>query len=112
LMAEGRKRAAILGAEADKESKYRAAEARERTAEAEAKATKVVSKALKEGSAQALNYFVAKEYIKALKEIGSSSNSKIVLMPLEASSVIGALGGITELAKEAFQKKTAVSKKN
>jgi hypothetical protein len=51
---------------------------------------------------QAINYFVAGKYIEALKDIATSPNQKLVLMPLEAASVIGAIGGIGEIAKEAL----------
>jgi len=105
LRAEGEKQGAILDAEGRKESAYRDAEARERLAEAEANATAMVSKAIAEGDIQAINYFVAQKYIESLKDIASADNSKLVLMPLEAGNVIGALGGISELAKEAMGKK-------
>jgi len=105
LRAEGEKQGAILDAEGRKESAYRDAEARERLAEAEANATSMVSKAIAEGDVQAINYFVAQKYVESLKEIATADNSKLILMPLEASSVIGALGGIGELAKEAMGKK-------
>lgn len=102
LKAEGEKKAAILDAEGRKESAYRDAEARERLAEAEAKATQDVSAAIAAGDVQSINYFVAQKYVEAMKEIGSARNSKIVLMPMEASSLIGSLGGIGAIAKEVF----------
>lgn len=102
--AEGEKTAAILAAEGRKEAAFRDAEARERTAEAEARATQVVNEALAGGDSKALNYFVAQQYVGALKAFASSPNQKILMMPVEASSVIGALGGIAELAKDAFSK--------
>jgi len=105
LRAEGEKRAAVLDAEGRKEAAFRDAEARERSAEAEAKATAMVSEAIAKGDIQAINYFVAQKYVESLKDIAAADNSKLVLMPLEASSVIGALGGIGELAKEALGKK-------
>jgi regulator of protease activity HflC (stomatin/prohibitin superfamily) len=104
LKADGEKRAAILDAEGRKESAFRDAEARERLAEAEAKATTDVSNAIATGDIQAVNYFVANKYIEALKEIAAAPNQKVILMPLEASNVIGALAGITEIAKETFSK--------
>ncbi|MCI0733064.1 MAG: SPFH/Band 7/PHB domain protein [Methylococcaceae bacterium] len=107
LKAEGEKLAAILDAEGRKEAAFRDAEARERLAEAEAKATQMVSQAIASGDIQAINYFVAQKYIEALKGIAMSENSKLIMMPLESSSVIGALGGIGELAKEALNKKSA-----
>jgi regulator of protease activity HflC (stomatin/prohibitin superfamily) len=102
LRAEGAQQAAILEAEGRKEASYRDADARERLAQAEARATLMVSEAIGKGDVQAINYFVAQKYIEALKEIGSASNGKLIFMPLEASSIIGAIGGITELAKEAM----------
>jgi len=103
LAAEGLKQSQILEAEGRREAAFRDAEARERSAEAEAKATQVVSEAIAKGDVQALNYFIAQKYTEALTRIGSATNSKIVLMPLEASSLIGTLGGIGEIAKEVFK---------
>jgi len=107
LKADGEKRAAILEAEGRKEAAFRDAEARERLAEAEAKATTDVSNAIASGDIQAINYFVATKYVDALKEIAASPNQKLVLMPLEAGNVIGAIAGITEIAKEAFGKSSS-----
>lgn len=105
LRAEGEKQGAILKAEGEKEAAYREAEARERLAEAEARATLVVSQAIEKGDLNAINYFVATKYVDALKEIGMADNQKLVFMPLEASGVISAIGGIGELAKEVYNKK-------
>ena len=77
-----------------------AAEARERAAEAEARATTMVSDAIRDGNTQAINYFVAQKYTEALKAIGTADNSKVVMMPLDAASIIGSVGGITQLVKE------------
>jgi regulator of protease activity HflC (stomatin/prohibitin superfamily) len=103
LKAEGMKQAVILDAESQREAAFRAAEGRERLAQAEAAATDMVSKAIAGGNVQAINYFVAQKYIEALKELASAPNQKVLLMPLEASNVIGALAGIAELAKDATQ---------
>lgn len=103
LRAEGEKRAAILEAEGRKEAAFRDAEAREREAEAEAKATHMVSKAISGGNVNAVNYFVAQGYTEALKALATADNQKVILMPLEASSLIGTLGGIGELAKDAMK---------
>ena len=104
LKAEGLKQAAVLAAEGKKEAAFREAEARERSAEAEARATQMVSDAISKGNVQAINYFVANNYMKALEAIAKSPNQKIIMMPLEASSVIGSLGGLAEIAGEAFGK--------
>ena len=102
LRAEGEKQAAILKAEGGREAAFREAEARERLAEAEAKATRMVSEAIAQGDVQAINYFVAQKYVEAFKELASSPNQKLVLMPMEASGVIGSIAGVAELAREAF----------
>jgi regulator of protease activity HflC (stomatin/prohibitin superfamily) len=104
LRAEGEKKAVMLEAEGRKEAAFRDAEAREREAAAEAKATQVVSDAIASGNVNAINYFVAQKYVEALQHIGSAPNQKLVLMPLEAGSVIGSVAGIAEIAKEAFGK--------
>lgn len=110
LRAEGEKQAAVLQAEGRRDAAFRDAEARERLAEAEAKATTMVSTAISEGNMQAINYFVAQKYTEAMSNIGSANNSKVVLMPMEASSLIGSLGGIGSIAKEVFGDNTKVSK--
>jgi regulator of protease activity HflC (stomatin/prohibitin superfamily) len=104
LKAEGQKKAVVLDAEGRREAAFRDAEARERQAEAEAKATKDVSQAISEGDVNAINYFVAMRYVESLEKIGTANNSKMVFMPLEASGVIGAIGGVSELIKSAKKK--------
>ncbi len=100
LRAEGEKQSAILSAEGKKEAAYRDAEARERAAEAEAKATEVVSAAIAQSGNQAINYFIAQEYTKAIAKFATSPNAKTILFPIEATQLIGTLGGIGELARE------------
>jgi regulator of protease activity HflC (stomatin/prohibitin superfamily) len=107
LRAEGEKQSAILEAEGKREAAYREAEARERLAEAEAKATHMVSQAIAKGDINAINYFVATKYVEALQQIASADNQKVVFMPLEASGVIGAIGGIAELAKNSLAQQQA-----
>jgi regulator of protease activity HflC (stomatin/prohibitin superfamily) len=102
LKAEGAKQGQILAAEGRREAAYRDAEARERSAEAEAKATQVVSEAISRGSAQAINYFVANNYIGALKALAEAKNQKVLILPIEATSVIGAIAGVAEIAREAI----------
>ena len=110
LRAEGEKQSAILEAEGRREAAYRDAEAREREAEAEAKATEVVSTAISNGDPQAINYFIAQKYIETLGQFANSRNEKLVFMPLEASGVIGALGGMTEMLKNIGGKSDEKSK--
>ena len=102
LRAEGQKQAAILQAEGRREAAFRDAEAREREAGAEAEATRSVSEAIAAGDIQSVNYFVAQRYIEAIGNLAAAPNQRVILFPIEASSVIGSLGGIAELAKAAF----------
>lgn len=105
LTAEGKKQAQILEAEGEKEAAILLAEAREREAEAEGKATQMVSEAIAQGDIQAINYFVAQKYIEAFGQLASAENSKVVMIPMEASQMIGSLGGISEIVKETFSVK-------
>ena len=103
LKAEGEKQAAILSAEGKREASFREAEARERLGEAEAKATSMVSQAIAAGDINALNYFVALKYVDALKSMVGAPNQKIMLLPMEATGVLGSLAGIAELAKSSLE---------
>lgn len=105
LTAEGEKQAAILRAEGERQAAFLEAEARERAAQAEAEATRMVSVAIAQGNVQAINYFVAQKYVDALGKVAGAPNSKVVMMPLEASQVIGSVGGIAEIVKETFGNK-------
>ncbi|MCG8086776.1 MAG: SPFH/Band 7/PHB domain protein [Candidatus Thiodiazotropha taylori] len=109
LRAEGEKQAAILEAEGEKEAAFREAEARERLAEAESRATTMVSEAIAKGDVNAINYFVAQKYTEALQNIASAENQKLIMMPLEASSLIGSVAGIGEIAKQTWQKNSKES---
>ena len=102
LKAEGEKQGAVLAAEGRREAAFRDAEAREREAEAEASATRMVSEAIANGNVQAINYFVANNYVSALEKIASAPNQKVLMLPVEAASVIGSIAGIAEIAKQAF----------
>ena len=104
LRAEGEKQAKILQAEGLKEAAFREAEARERSAQAEAAATKSVSDAIEGGSAQAINYFIAQKYVEAIGMFATSPNAKTILFPVEATQLMGTLGGIGELAREVLGK--------
>ncbi|MFS8183036.1 SPFH domain-containing protein [Pseudovibrio denitrificans] len=101
--AEGVKQSLILEAEGRKEAAFRDAEARERMAAAEAKATEVVSKAIAEGDMGAINYFVANKYVEAFGELAKSPNQKTLILPMEATGMIGSLAGIAEIGKEALK---------
>ena len=102
LRAEGEKQSVVLEAEGRREAAFRDAEARERAAEAEAKATLMVSEAIAGGNIQAINYFVANNYVKALEALATAPNQKVLMLPLEATSLMGSLAGVAEIAREAF----------
>ncbi len=104
LKAEGQKQSEILKAEGDKQAAILQAEARERAAEAEAKATEMVSKAIAQGDMQAVNYFIAQGYTDALKSIGQAENGKIIMLPLEATGLMGSITGIAEMFKHTSKK--------
>ena len=102
LRAEGEKQSQILEAEGRKEAAFRDAEARERLALAEAKATQMLSQAVAQGDVAALNYFIAEKYVKAFGEMAAAPNQKVMLLPIEATQMLGTLAGISEIAKGAF----------
>jgi regulator of protease activity HflC (stomatin/prohibitin superfamily) len=102
LRAEGEKQAQILSSEGRKEAAFRDSEARERQAEAEARATQVVSEAIASSGTQALNYFVAQKYVEAIRGFATSPNAKTILFPIEATQLVGTLGGVGELVRDAL----------
>jgi regulator of protease activity HflC (stomatin/prohibitin superfamily) len=102
LKAEGAKQSQILEAEGRREAAFRDAEGRERAAQAEAKATEMVSEAVARGDVAALNYFIAEKYLKAFGQLAQSPNQKVLMLPIEAMSVLGSLAGIGEIAKATF----------
>jgi len=112
LEAEGKKQAAVLEAEGRKEAAFRDAEARERAAQAEAEATRLVSDAIAQGNMQAINYFVANNYVKALETLAKAPNQKVIMMPLEASSVIGSIAGLAQITGEAFSGASGAARSN
>lgn len=103
LKAEGEKQAVILEAEGSKEAAFREAEARERSAEAEATATRLVSEAIEKGNQNALSYFLGQKYIDALQGIVTSPNEKLLMLPVDATQVMGTIAGIAEIAKNSIK---------
>ncbi|MEM6649105.1 MAG: SPFH domain-containing protein [Pseudomonadota bacterium] len=104
LRAEGAKQSAILEAEGRKDAAYADAEAREREAEAEAKATAMVSQAIAAGDVQAINYFVAQQYVEAFQALATAPNQKMIIVPAELSSLASTVGGVGELVSAVFDK--------
>ena len=105
LTAEGEKQSQILTAQGKREAAFLEAEARERAAQAEAEATRMVSEAIAGGNVQAINYFIAQKYVDALGELAASDNSKVIMMPLESTQLVGSVAGVGEIIKAAFDGK-------
>jgi len=112
LKASGEKESAILKADGEKEAAFREAEARERLAQAEATATQMLSDSIESGSSQAINYFVAQKYVEAMGKFAESNNQKLMVLPLEITSLMGTIGGVAEIAKEALEKRASPSDDN
>jgi regulator of protease activity HflC (stomatin/prohibitin superfamily) len=112
LRAEGAKQAQILQAEGRREAAFRDAEGRERSTEAEAKATQMVSEAIAKGDVASLNYFIADKYIKAFGQFAESSNQKVIMLPMEATSLLSSLAGIGEIAKETFSEEARARRRS
>lgn len=113
LESEGEKQAAILKAEGEQESAIlRArgkadaqiieaqaeASARLTIAQAEAQALETLQKAAP--SSDPMPYLIAREYIKTLPEITKDKNGKMMVIPYEASALMGSLATIKSLFKE------------
>jgi regulator of protease activity HflC (stomatin/prohibitin superfamily) len=113
LESEGKKSAAILEAEGVRESDIlRAdgaaqahileaqgqAEARLKIAQAESQAIAMVQQAIPHGDP--LPYMIAIQYIKALPEMAKGKNDKMILVPYEASSLMGSLTAIKKIFEE------------
>ena len=97
LRAEGEKESAVREAEGRREAAFLDAEAREREAEAEARATAMVSQAIAKGDVNAINYFVAQDYVKAFEKLAMSPNQKTLIVPAELGSLAGSVAGLQTL---------------
>jgi len=58
--------------------------------------------AVARGDVASLNYFIAQKYIEAFGKLATSPNQKVLILPMEATSVLGSLAGIGEIAKATF----------
>ncbi|MBP0446141.1 SPFH/Band 7/PHB domain protein [Roseomonas sp. SSH11] len=100
VKAEGAKTALVLEAEGRREAAFRDAEARERMAQAEAAATRMVAEAATGAGVEALRYFVAEKYVGAFQAIAASPNSRLVIVPMEASGLAGGITAALELLQK------------
>ncbi len=98
--AEGEKQASITRSEGEKESAILqadgSAQARLRNAAAEAEAIHRISQAML-GHGNPAQYLITKSYIESLRDMTRSNNSKIIFMPVEASSMLSSVGAIKEM---------------
>lgn len=97
--AEGAKQSLVLAAEGRQMAAMRDAEARERLAQAEAAATRVVAEAAANGGEPALRYFIADRYVQAFGALAASTNSRLVVVPMEASAMAGGIAQAMELLR-------------
>jgi regulator of protease activity HflC (stomatin/prohibitin superfamily) len=108
--AEGEKQAAITRAEGEKESAILqadgAAQARLRQAAAESEAIARISQAM-EGHGNPAQYLITTRYIESLRDMTRTTNSKVIFMPVETSSMLSSIGAIKEMLAETGEKRTA-----
>ena len=102
LKSEGEKMATINRAEAEKQREILNAEgvaaAKVKQAEAEAKAVQLITEAVGQSTNPA-NYLLAQKYIQMLQNVASGNKTKTVYLPIEATNMLGSIGGIKELFK-------------
>ena len=102
LKSEGEKMAIINRAEAAKQSEILNAEgiaaAKVKQAEGEAKAIELITAAVGKSTNPA-NYLLAQKYIRMLQEVASGDKTKTVYLPIEATNMLGSIGGIKDLFK-------------
>ena len=105
--AEGEKQASITRSEGEKESAILqadgSAQARLRNAAAEAEAIHRISQAML-GHGNPAQYLITKSYIESLRDMTRTNNSKVIFMPVEASSMLSSVGPIKEMLSQAGEK--------
>ena len=104
--AEGEKQAAVTRAEGEKQSAILAAEgaaqARLRNAEAESEALTRIAQSIPGGDPA--HYLITVRYIESLRDMTRSNNSKVIFMPVEASSMLSSVGAIKEVLSQTGEK--------
>ncbi len=102
LKSEGEKMATINRAEAEKQREILNAEgvaaAKVKQAEAEAKAVQLITEAVGQSTNPA-NYLLAQKYIQMLQNVASGNKTNTVYLPIEATNMLGSIGGIKDLFK-------------
>jgi regulator of protease activity HflC (stomatin/prohibitin superfamily) len=99
--AEGEKQAAITRAEGEKQAAILQAEgqaqARLTAAAAEAESIRHIAVGITNGQGNPAQYLIMMKYIESLREMARSSNSKVIFMPVETSSVLSSIGAFKEV---------------
>lgn len=99
LKAEGERKALELDAEAELFKTRKDAEAKRISADAEAYATQVISKAMAQRGRFATDFEIMKRKVDALRDLASSNNTKVLIMPSDVTGVLGSLETVTEFLK-------------
>ncbi len=106
--AEGEKQAAITRSEGIKESAVLeadgAAQSRLKSAAAEAQAIAQIAQAIGD-PAQTAQYLITARYIESLRDMTRTTNSKVIFMPMETSSMLSSVGALKEVFAETGEKK-------
>jgi regulator of protease activity HflC (stomatin/prohibitin superfamily) len=97
--AEGERQAAILSAEGRQQAAVRDAQARIALAQAEAEATRMVSEAAAQYGQAGLRYFIADRYVRAFQAMASAPNTRLVVVPMEATALAGGITQAMELLR-------------
>jgi len=102
LESEGVKQSKILRAQGEAESNIERArgeaEARLQIANAEAKAIGMIQQSVPQGDP--LPYMIATQYIKTLPKMMEDKDGKLILVPYEASSLVGSLASMNKIFEE------------
>ncbi|CAN5465587.1 SPFH domain-containing protein [soil metagenome] len=105
--AEGEKQAAITRSEGFKESAVLeadgAAQSRLKAAHADAQAIALIAQAIGDPH-QTTQYLITSRYIESLRDMTRTTNSKVIFMPMETSSMLSSIGAIKEVFAETGEK--------
>ena len=94
MKAEGIKKSKELMADAEFYTAKKEAEAKKVLADADAYATTTIAKAINDGGGKAIEFEILKRQVKAVSEIASSDNSKLIVLPNEFIKALDSVKGI------------------
>jgi regulator of protease activity HflC (stomatin/prohibitin superfamily) len=105
-IAEGNKQSAILNAEGGKQSAILSAEGERQSAILRAEGFALALTKINESASEADVRTMQLQYLEALKQVGTSPSSKVVV-PMELSGLVGAVTAIAEAANTGSDGRTA-----